>query len=115
MLFGIEISVTATIGRRLTIEHHGGIVIHGSAVIGDDCLIRHGVTLSNQFKDHHTEAPVIGNRVEIGAGAQVLGNVTVGDDAFIGANAVVVEDVPPGVAVFGVPARIVQDPRTTTG
>jgi len=102
---GICIGSAATIGRRLTIEHHGCIVIHGASVIGDDCLIRHGVTLGNTGYDDPLGAPRIGARVQIGAGAKILGRVNVGDDVIIGANAVVVDDVPSGAAVGGVPAR----------
>jgi len=102
---GITIGSTARIGRRLSIEHHGGIVIHGASVLGDDCLIRHGVTLGNSGYDDPFGAPTLGNRVQVGAGAKILGRITVGDDAIIGANAVVVHDVPPGIAVGGVPAR----------
>jgi serine O-acetyltransferase len=102
---GISIGSTAKIGRRLTIEHHGCIVIHGDSVIGDDCLIRHGVTLGNTgYKDLYG-APTLGNRVQIGAGAKLLGRITVGDDAIVGANAVVTRDVPDHAIVGGVPAR----------
>jgi serine O-acetyltransferase len=103
---GISIGSTAVIGRRLSIEHHGCIVIHGNSVIGDDCLIRHGVTLGNTGFDDPFGAPKLGNRVQIGAGAKILGRITVGDDAIIGANAVVIGDVPDGAAVGGVPARM---------
>jgi serine O-acetyltransferase len=105
---GITIGATSVIGRRLCIEHHGGIVVHGAAVIGDDCLIRHGVTLGNAGRADPMGAPRIGNRVEIGAGAKILGRVSVGDDAIIGANAVVTRDVPEGAIVGGVPARIIK-------
>lgn len=105
---GITIGSTARIGRRLTIEHHGCIVIHGAAIIGDDCLIRHGVTIGNGSAADPFGAPTIGNRVDIGAGAKVLGRIKVGDDAVIGANAVVVRDVPDGAVVGGVPARIIR-------
>jgi serine O-acetyltransferase len=102
---GISIGSTAKIGRRLTIEHHGCIVIHGDSVIGDDCLIRHGVTLGNTgYKDLYG-APTLGNRVQIGAGAKLLGRISVGDDAIVGANAVVTRDVPEHAIVGGVPAR----------
>jgi serine O-acetyltransferase len=103
---GISIGSTAKIGRRLTIEHHGCIVIHGDSVIGDDCLIRHGVTLGNTgFKDLYG-APTLGNRVQIGAGAKLLGRISIGDDAIVGANAVVTRDVPDHAIVGGVPARL---------
>ncbi len=105
IICGITIGSTATIGRRLRIEHHGCIVIHGATVIGDDCLIRHGVTIGNSGTEDLFGAPRIGNRVQMGAGAKILGRVTIGDGAIIGANAVVVHDVPDNVAVGGVPAR----------
>jgi serine O-acetyltransferase len=105
MMCGITIGSTATIGRRLSIEHHGCIVIHGASVIGNDCLIRQGVTLGNTGYDDPLGAPRIGNRVQIGAGAKILGRVTIGHDVTIGANAVVVEDVPDNATVGGVPAR----------
>ena len=106
ILFGIEIGATARIGRRLVIEHFGSIVIHGAAVIGDDCVIRQGVTLGNRRLDQPLDAPRIGSRVNVGAGAKVLGNVVIGDDVDIGANAVVVTDVPSFHIAVGVPAVI---------
>jgi serine O-acetyltransferase len=105
---GIVIDSSTTIGRRLSIEHHGGIVIHGAAVIGDDCMLRHGVTIGNAGRKDPFGAPTIGNRVEIGAGAKVLGRITIGDDAVVGANAVVTRDVPAGAVVGGVPARLIK-------
>lgn len=105
---GICIGATASIGRRLSIEHHGGIVVHGAAIIGDDCMIRHGVTIGNAGRVDPMGAPRIGNRVEIGAGAKILGRVAIGDDVIIGANAVVTHDVPAGAIVGGVPARIIR-------
>jgi serine O-acetyltransferase len=105
---GIVIGATATIGRRLCIEHHGCIVIHGNSVIGDDCLIRHGVTIGNAGSADPFGAPTIGDRVEFGAGAKVLGRIRIGSDVIIGANAVVVKDVPDFAVVGGVPARIIR-------
>lgn len=110
---GISIGSTARIGRRLSIEHHGCIVIHGNSVIGDDCLIRHGVTLGNTGYDDPFGAPTVGNRVQIGAGAKLLGRISIGDDAVIGANAVVIRDVPAGAAVGGVPARLLSTRDST--
>jgi serine O-acetyltransferase len=107
MLCGVTISVSAKIGRRLVIEHSGAIVVHGNSVIGDDCIIRQGVTIGNRRLDRPGDAPHIGNRVNIGAGAKILGAVRVGDDADIGANAVVIADVPAGAVAVGVPARII--------
>jgi len=105
---GIVIGATATIGRRLCIEHHGCIVIHGNAVIGDDCLIRHGVTIGNSGGADPFGAPIIGDRVDFGAGAKVLGRIRIGNDVIIGANAVVVKDVPDFAVVGGVPARVIK-------
>jgi serine O-acetyltransferase len=105
---GIVIGATATIGRRLCIEHHGCIVIHGNSVIGDDCLIRHGVTIGNKGRADPFGAPTIGDRVELGAGAKVLGRIRIGNDVIIGANAVVVKDVPDFAVVGGIPARIIR-------
>lgn len=107
MLCGVTIGVSAKIGRRLVIEHSGGIVVHGNAVLGDDCTIRQGVTIGNRRTDQPLDAPHIGHRVNIGAGAKILGAVWVGDDAEIGANAVVIKDVPAGAIAVGVPARII--------
>lgn len=109
---GVTIGVSAKIGRRLVIEHSGAIVVHGHAVLGDDCIIRQGVTIGNRTMDRPLDAPRIGNRVNIGAGAKILGAVQVGDDVEIGANAVVISDVPAGAVAVGVPARIIQrNPR----
>lgn len=105
--YGIEIYESAKLGRRILFEHPSGIVIHGDSVIGDDVVIRQQVTLGIRRLDRLHDAPVIGNNVDIGAGAKILGRVVVGDGAAIGANAVVLEDVPPGALAVGVPARIV--------
>jgi serine O-acetyltransferase len=107
MLCGVTIGVSARIGRRLTIEHSGAIVVHGHAVIGDDCVIRQGVTIGNRRLDRPLDAPHIGDRVNIGAGAKILGAVRIGNDVDIGANAVVLTDVPDGAMAVGVPARII--------
>jgi len=105
---GVEIGVSARIGRRLIIEHSGAIVVHGRAVLGDDCVIRQGVTIGIRRMDDPLGAPVIGNNVSIGAGAKILGRVSIGDGAEIGANAVVLRDVPAGALAVGVPARIIE-------
>jgi len=105
---GITIGASATIGRRLTIEHHGCIVIHGATTMGNDCMIRHGVTIGNSGQSDPFGAPDIGDRVEIGAGAKILGRIRIGNDAIIGANAVVTRDVPENAIVGGVPARIIR-------
>jgi serine O-acetyltransferase len=103
--YGIEIPFSASIGRRVIFEHQHGIVVHGNSVIGDDCIIRQGVTLGIRRMDRLTEAPVLGRGVNVGAGAKILGRVFVGDNADIGANAVVLEDVPARALAIGIPAR----------
>lgn len=106
---GIDLPCETRVGRRLRIEHFGGIIISGDTVIGDDVVLRNGVTIGLR----HTGkpgAPRIGNRVDIGAGAKILGTIRIGDDAVIGANAVVLQDVPPGALAVGVPARIILRP-----
>lgn len=102
---GIDLPCETRVGRRLVIEHFGGIVVSGDSVIGDDVTLRHGVTLGLR-RTGVAGAPVIGNRVDIGAGAKILGPVHIGDGAVIGANAVVLCDVPAGALAVGVPARI---------
>jgi len=103
---GIEIHPGATIGRRLVIDHGMGVVIGETAVVGDDVLIFHGTTLGGKSMTHGKRHPTVGNNVVIGAGAKVLGPVWIGDGAQIGANAVVVHDVPAGAIAVGVPAQI---------
>ncbi len=107
-LTGIEIHPGATIGRGLLIDHGIGVVIGETAVIGDDCTIYQGVTLGGTGKEKGKRHPTIGNHVMIGAGAKVLGPFTVGDNAKIAANAVVLSEVPPDCTCVGVPARIVK-------
>jgi serine O-acetyltransferase len=102
---GIEIHPGATIGRRLFIDHGMGVVIGETAEIGDDVLIYHGVTLGGLSTQPGKRHPTLGNNVVVGAGAQVLGPITIGDGARIGANAVVVHSVAPGETVVGIPAR----------
>jgi serine O-acetyltransferase len=105
ILTGIELPCEAKLGRRFRIDHFGGIVISGDAVFGDDCVIRNGVTVGLRITGQRG-APVIGNRVDIGAGAKVLGSIQIGDDVAIGANAVVITDVPANSIAVGVPAKI---------
>ena len=102
---GIEIHPGATIGKGLCIDHGMGVVIGETAEIGDDVLIYHGVTLGGTGKEKGKRHPTIGNGVVIGAGAKVLGPIKVGDNAKIGANAVVVKDVPEGATAVGIPAK----------
>lgn len=105
---GIEIHPGATIGKRFVIDHGMGIVIGETAEIGDDVLIYQGVTLGGTGKDKGKRHPTIGNHVMIGSGAKVLGPFKVGDGARIAANAVVLEEIPPGSTAVGVPARVVR-------
>lgn len=104
--YGIELPGSVLLGRRVVIEHQGAIVIHGSCRIGDDSIIRQGVTLGIRRPDAPFDAPILGSRVSLGAGAVILGRVEIGDGAQIGANAVVLRDVPAGAKAVGVPARI---------
>jgi serine O-acetyltransferase len=103
---GIEIHPAAQIGRRLFIDHGMGVVIGETASVGDDVTIYQGVTLGGTGKEHGKRHPTIGNGVVIGAGAQVLGNITVGDNSRIGAGSVVLRRVPENSTVVGVPAHI---------
>jgi serine O-acetyltransferase len=104
VITGSDIDPNAIIGERLMLPHPNGVVVHANTVIGDDCLIMQQVTIG-QLAD--ADAPVIGSRVYIGAGAKVLGKVAIGDRARIGANAVVLCDVPAGWTAVGVPARLI--------
>ncbi len=107
-VYGIELPYCARIGRRVVFEHQHGIVIHGLSQIGDDTVIRQGVTIGNRYPDRDSEAPVLGSRVNVGAGAKILGNIVIGDDVIIGANAVVLTDIPAKATAIGVPARIMK-------
>jgi len=107
VLFSSVVPATAQIGRGTVLAYAGlGIVIHARARIGEGCLIAPQVTIGG--RSGHAQVPVIGDRVFIGAGARILGPVTVGDGAVIGANAVVVADVEPRTLVAGVPARVIR-------
>ena len=105
---GIEIHPGATIGRCLFIDHGMGIVFGETCEIGDNCTIYHGVTLGGTGKDTGKRHPTIGNSVLISTGAKVLGPFTVGDNSRIGANAVVLQEVPPDSTVVGIKARVVK-------
>ena len=104
----IEIHPAAQIGRRLFIDHGAGVVIGETAVIGDDCTIYQGVTLGGTGKEKGKRHPTLGNNVMIGAGAKVLGPITIGDNARIAAGAVVLMNIPENCTAVGVPARIVR-------
>jgi serine O-acetyltransferase len=108
---GIEIHPGATLGRRVFIDHGMGVVIGETAVVGNDVLLFHGVTLGGTTMSPGKRHPTVGDRVVIGAGAKVLGAVHIGSDARIGANAVVVKDVPDGATAVGIPAVVRTHPK----
>lgn len=103
---GVEIHPAAVIGRRFFIDHGMGVVIGETAEVGDDVMIYHGVTLGGRSLKKVKRHPTVGSRVTIGAGARVLGPVYIGDDVQIGANSVVVKDVPAGAIATGIPATV---------
>jgi len=109
---GIELPCEVSIGRNFRIDHFGAIIISGFASFGDNCVIRNGVTVGLRHVENPA-APRIGSNVDIGAGAMVLGDITIGDNVLIGANAVVITDVPPDSIAVGNPARIL--PRRSNG
>ena len=102
---GIEIHPGAKIGRGLVIDHGMGVVIGETAEIGDDVLLYHGVTLGGTGKDKGKRHPTLGNNVVIGAGAKVLGPIYIGSNSKVGANSVVLKDVPEGATAVGIPAK----------
>lgn len=110
-LTGIEIHPGATIGHRVFIDHGMGIVIGETAVIGDDCTLYHGVTLGGTSWNKGKRHPTLESGVVIGAGAKVLGPITIGKNAKIGSNAVVVKDVPENATAVGIPARILEEEK----
>lgn len=110
---GIELPCEVKLGRGVVIDHFGGIIVSGYAVIGDGCRLRQGVSIGLARIDE-PGAPTLGRDVDVGAGAKLLGAIHIGDHARIGANAVVTCDVPAGCVAVGVPARI-RPPRTTSG
>lgn len=105
---GISIPYTVIVGRRVKLEHFGGMVLVADR-IGDDCVIRQNTTFGIARKTELQSRPTIGNRVDIGVGAVIVGQITIGDDAIIAANAVVAKDVPAGAVVGGVPAQIIKE------
>jgi serine O-acetyltransferase len=107
ILTGVDIHPGATLGPGLFIDHATGVVIGETAEVGEDVMIYHGVTLGGSGRDTGKRHPTIGDRVVIGAGAKVLGAIKIGDDSRIGANAVVVKEVPSSAVVVGVPGQII--------
>jgi len=105
--YGIEIPYSAKIGTGVIIEHQHGIVIHGSAIIGNGTIIRQGVTIGNRYLSSPYDAPIIGDHVNIGVGSAILGKIRIGNNSSIGANSVVLHDVPRNVSVAGSPAKII--------
>lgn len=105
---GIEIHPGAQIGKGLVIDHGMGVVIGETTIIGDDCQLYHGVTLGGTGKEHAKRHPTLKNNVMIGAGAKCLGNITIGNHAKVGANAVLVHDVQDDTTVIGIPAKPVK-------
>jgi serine O-acetyltransferase len=103
---GIEIHPGAKIGKCLFIDHGMGVVVGETSIIGNNVLLYQGVTLGGTGLEKGKRHPTIGSNVVVGTGAKILGNITVGDNSYIGANAVVIKDVPPNSTVVGVPGRI---------
>lgn len=104
---GICLPYTATIGPGLYIGHYGHIFLNGNVVLGSNCNLLHGVAIVISGRGDHRGVPVIGNRVHFGANATVAGNIRIGDDTTIAANALVITDVPDGCSVAGIPAEII--------
>lgn len=111
-LTGIEIHPGAAVGRRVFIDHGMGVVIGETAVIGNDCTLYHGVTLGGTSWNKGKRHPTLEAGVVIGAGAKVLGPITIGEGAKIGSNAVVVKDVPANATAVGIPARILEEEKS---
>jgi serine O-acetyltransferase len=105
IITGIELPCEAVVGRNFIIDHFGGIIVSGYARFGDNCRIRNGVVVGLR-RVEEPFAPVIGNNVDIGAGAKILGRITIGDNSIIGANAVVLDSVPDNSIAIGVPAIV---------
>lgn len=110
--YGIELFHTTNVGRRFHIAHQSAIVIHPFATIGDDCIVRQGVTVGTAMNRYIDEVPTLGNRVDVGLGAAIIGRVRVGDDVRIGPNVVVMTDIPAGATVVAQAARIIPAPKS---
>ncbi|BBX72965.1 serine O-acetyltransferase [Mycobacterium shinjukuense] len=110
ILTGVDIHPGAVLGHGLFIDHATGVVIGETAEVGDDVTLFHGVTLGGTGRETGKRHPTIGDRVIVGAGAKILGPIKIGDDSRIGANAVVVKEVPCSAVVVGVPGQIVSSP-----
>lgn len=110
--YGIELRETTRVGRRFVVGHQSGIVIHPNSEFGDDCLIRQNVTIGAVNMARINDGPKLGHRVDVGAGAVILGRVKIGDDVQIGPNAVVMTDIPAGATVFVEAPRMIQVKKT---
>jgi len=110
IITGIELPCEAVVGRSFIIDHFGGIIVSGYAIFGDNCRIRNGVVVGLRRVDQKI-APILGNNVDVGSGAKLLGPIRIGDNTIIGANAVVLCDVPSNSIAVGVPATV--KPRRT--
>ncbi|MDD2332329.1 MAG: serine O-acetyltransferase [Candidatus Cloacimonetes bacterium] len=108
IIFGCDIARAASIKGGLYLPHPNGIVIGEHVKIGCNCIIHQGVTLGARGEDHTLANPIIGDEVEIGSGAKILGKLKIGNQARIGANAVVLSDVPDGGVAVGIPARVIK-------
>ena len=111
LLTNVDIHPGATIGRRFFIDHGAGVVIGETAEVGDDVTMYHGVTLGGTSWSPGKRHPTLDDGVLVGAGAKILGPITVGAGARVGANSVVIENVPPGMTVIGIPGKVVKDRR----
>ena len=111
---GIEIHPGAVIGQRFFIDHGMGVVSGETAVIGDDCTLYHGVTLGGTSWKQGKRHPTLENKVVVGAGAKILGPITIGSSAKIGSNAVVISDIPANATAIGIPARVVDNEKKKT-
>jgi serine O-acetyltransferase len=110
---GITLPYTVKLGRRVRIWHHSGMILHARS-IGDDVHLRHNTTFGVVRRDHNREIPIIEDRVDIGCGVSVLGYVRVGHDSMIGANSVVIKNVPAYSVVVGVPGKVIKNLRPST-
>jgi serine O-acetyltransferase len=111
ILFGMKLDYTVKVGRRVKLEHFGGMIL-GAREIGDDVVLRQNTTLGIRSVADLRAKPILGNRVDVGAGAVIVGNIHIGDNSIIGANSVVFSNVPEGSVIMGVPGRIIgQNPR----
>lgn len=111
LFFGMKLDYTVKLGRRIKLEHFGGMIL-GAREIGNDVILRQNTTLGIRSTDDLNAKPIIGNFVDVGAGAVIVGNISIGDNSIIGANSVVFTNVPPNSVAIGVPSKIIgKNPR----